>query len=1063
MRDVVGLVDVGVVRGLLCFVLVCFVVFLAGFFGVVGSAFGALASAGFSVGSFASPTHFAVGDTVGCESSVVFCDEYVVSVTDVGELPTDGSPVVVRDEVPVGLRVVSVQLPGAVCSTVPVRCEHFGVLVPDQRLEMSVRVEVESGVSGGLHNVVSVSGGGAAEVAGFEDNVVGGPAGFGFSEFVMRPGGVDGLVDSQAGDHPYEVSFTFGLNNVLRVPPDGAGVGKTSVQDVKDVAVDLPLGFVGSTLSAPECTLAQLSSQQECPADTRVGMITTEPNTLAGVLSPIWNLVPEKGYPAEFGFLDGLKGSHVLYAHVVPSPVGYVLETVSPDIGQITLDHVFVTFFGDPAKRDGTGNAEVPFFTNPTICSAVSMTATAHMDSWLHPGRFHADGTPDYSDPAWVSKSSVSPPPTGCNLLSFGPELKAQPTTHTADSPSGLDFELKLAQSETAGTTATAPLRDASVAFPAGFSINPAAGDGLAACSEAQIGWEGPAPADFNREQPACPEASKIGVLELESPLIRGVLKGAMYLAAQNANPFGSVFGLYVVVDDPVTGVLIKIAGRAIADPGTGQITGVFNENPQLPFSDLKLHFFGGPRAEFATPESCATFTTTSVLEPWSAPDSGPASTPSDSFPVNTGCVGGFAPVFTALSSNVQAGAYTPFIASFSRSDTDQEMGGLSVSLPPGLEANIKGVPLCPDANAAAGTCSEASRVGSVKAGAGPGPNPLFVTGSAYLTGPYKGAPYGLSVVVPAIAGPFNFGNVVVRQALYIDSHDAHVTDVSDPFPTFLRPTGADGNTVGVPIRLRRVDVQIDRPGFTFNPTNCSKLQVSATMTSTQNQTTGLTAPFQVTNCAALKFAPKFTVTTSGKPTKAGGASLNVKLTNPVAPQGTQANIASVKVDLPKQLPSRLTTLQKACLAKTFETNPANCPAGSIIGHAKVTVPILPLPLAGPVYFVSHGGEAFPSLTIVLQGNGVTVQLVGATFISKKGITSTTFKTTPDVPFNTFELTLPQGANSALAANGNLCTANLTMPAFFHAQNGLQLHQATHITPTNCPHKHHKHSHKHHH
>jgi hypothetical protein len=931
---------------------------------------------------------------------------------------------------------------------------------------MVVRVEVEPGFAGSLRGVVSVSGGGVPEVSGEAVNAAGGVGpGFGFSGFDFRPVGVDGLFDSQAGGHPYELTVAIGLNSVFRVPADSVGeVGVTSVEDPKDIAVDLPLGFVGSTLAAPQCTLSELSSQQECPPDTRVGHIVSGPGTsgTVSVDSPIWNVVPERGFPAEFGYIDVLKGSHVLYTHVVPSPAGYVLETISPDIPQISLDSVFVTFYGNPAARDGSGNAQVPFFTNPTICAASGMTATVHMDSWKHPGRLHTDGTPDLSDPAWVSRSSVSPPPTGCNLLSFSPELKAQPTTSQADSPSGLDFELRLAQSEDAETTATPPLKQAIVRLPPGFTVNPAAGDGLQACTVGQIGWLGSTPTDFDSAKPLCPEASKIGSLELETPLIRGTLTGAMYLAAQNENPFKSVLAAYVVVNDPVTGVLVKIAGRLQADPATGQLTGVFDQNPQLPFSDLKLHFFGGPRAELATPEDCGTYTTTSQIEPWSAPDSGPAATPFDSFQITSGCVNGFNPSFTALSSNVQAGAYTPFIASFSRSDTDQELAGLTVSLPPGLEARITGVPLCSDSDATAGACPEASRVGSVRAGAGPGPNPLFVAGKAYLTGPYKGAPYGLSVVVPAIAGPFNFGNVVVRQALYIDPTDAHVTDVSDPFPTILQVQGQESppQTVGIPIRLRRVDVNIDRPEFTFNPTSCSKLQVTGSIKSTQGQSSALATPFQVTNCSALHFAPKFSASTSGHTTKAGGASLNVKLAYPKALQGTQANIASVKVELPKALPSRLTTLQKACIAATFEANPAHCPAASIIGHATVSTPLLPKPLSGPAFFVSHGGEAFPSLTILLQGNGVSVKLTGATFISRQGITSTTFKTTPDVPFNTFQLTLPQGPTSALAANGNLCKTRLTMPITLHAQNGLQTHQNTRITTTNCPKHHHKHAHK---
>jgi hypothetical protein len=375
----------------------------------------------------------------------------------------------------------------------------------------------------------------------------------------------------------------------------------------------------------------------------------------------------------------------------------------------------------------------------------------------------------------------------------------------------------------------------------------------------------------------------------------------------------------------------------------------------------------------------------------------------------------------------------------------------LTVSLPPGLLADVASVPLCGEAQANAGTCPESTQVGTVLAEAGPGPNPLAVPGKVYLTGPYNGGPYGLSVVTPAIAGPFNFGLVVVRQSLRIDPLTAAVTDVSNPFPTILDPVAANGQTDGIPIKLRRIDVNIDRAGFTFNPTNCNKLQVGGAITSTQGASSTLATPFQVTDCATLKFAPKFAVSTSGKTSRAAGASLAVKLTYPQGTEGTYANITRVKVDLPKQLPSRLTTLQKACTTAQFDSNPAGCPSASLIGHATVHTPLLAGALSGPAIFVSHGGEAFPSLIIVLQGDGVTLDLVGTTFISHAGITSSTFKTVPDAPVGSFELTLPEGKYSALAANGNLCTSKLAMPTEFLAQNGAKINESTPIAVTGCP------------
>jgi hypothetical protein len=958
-------------------------------------------------------------------------------------------------------------LPAADCTTAPVRCTFWQPVAPDSWLLMKVFVTVNDGVTGALTNVATVSGGGAPSVSTEQSNQISPtPAPFGPSHFEFYKDALDGTQETQAGGHPYELTTTIDLDNELRNEP-GVGTnglprqGKAaSVEDVKDIVVNLPLGFVGSTLAAPQCTEAQLDSQSHCPPATIVGHLTTEPLTFGPTINgPIWNIAPERGHPAEFGYIDVLKSTHIAgYVSVVPTAAGYVLQFVAPDIPEVVLHRIVVTFYGDPALRDGTGGVQVPFFTNPTACSDGPQVAKLWMDSWKHPARFQSGSLypADLQEPAWAKAESKSPAVSGCNGLQFTPELAVAPTTHEADKPSGLEFETRLAQSEVFGASATPALKDLTVAFPEGMTVDPSSADGLGVCSEAQVGYDGPALFDFSAAAPECPESSKIGTLELETPLIPAKLYGEVYLASQNENPFHSTFAIYVVVNDPVTGVVLKIPGELKADPHTGRLTSVFDQNPQLPFSDLKVHFFGGPRAELTTPPNCGSYTTGSIMEPWSAPDSGPTGNPFSSFVIDEGCATGFAPMFVGGSTNLQAGQYTPFVGSFSREDRDQELSGLTMHLPPGMLADVANVPLCPEAQANAGTCPESTRVGTVEAGAGPGPNPLFVPGKIYLTGPYNGGPYGLSVVVPADPGPFDFGLVVVRQSLRIDPLTAAVTAVSDPFPTILDPVGANGQTTGIPIKLRRVDFDIDRPGFTFNPTSCNKLEVSGTVRSTQGASSNLAVPFQVTNCATLKFAPKLSVSTSGKTSRANGASLTAKLSYPSAPQGTYTNVARVTVELPKALPSRLTTLQKACTAAQFDADPAGCPPASRIGFASVRTPILAGVLSGPVIFVSHGGEAFPSLTIVLQGDGVTIELVGSTFISRSGITSTTFKMVPDSPFSTFELTLPEGPYSALAANGDLCARKLAMPTEFVGQNGAEIRKRTAVRVTDCKRRSHR-------
>jgi hypothetical protein len=566
-----------------------------------------------------------------------------------------------------------------------------------------------------------------------------------------------------------------------------------------------------------------------------------------------------------------------------------------------------------------------------------------------------------------------------------------------------------------------------------------------------------------------CPEAAKVGTVEIHTPLLPHPLVGAAYLAAQNANPFGSLIALYLLVKEPFSGVIVKLAGQVTPDPLTGQLVSTFKDTPQLPFEDLALHFFGGSRAPLGTPALCGGYTTTASIVPWSGNatvdsssefqiTSGPNHTPcSDPLP--------FDPSLTTGSLNIQAGAFTPFTMTMSREDGNQNLDAIKLQMPPGLLGELAKVKLCGEAQANTGTCDPDSLIGETVVSVGLGGNPYTVKGGrVYITGPYAGAPYGLSIVNPAKAGPFDLGQVVVRAKIEVDPTDAAITITSDTTGPYRIPQMIDG----IPLQIKHVNVTVDRPEFTFNPTNCSPMQIGGSLTSSEGAVSTLHVPFQVTNCATLQFKPIFKVWTNGHTSRANGASLHVRLTYPKAPFGSQANIGKVKVDLPKQLPSRLNTLQKACPDSTFNENPAACPPDSRVGFATATTPVLPVFLEGPAYFVSHGGQKFPELVIALQGQGVTVYLHGETFISKAGITSSTFRTIPDVPIGTFELTLPQGPFSALAANGNLCTARLRMPTAFTAANGIQIHQSTPITATGCPkhrahgsRRHHKHKSKH--
>ncbi len=946
-----------------------------------------------------------------------------------------------------------------VCETtgLTVTCNLSEALPPDARLMAYLKFEAEPGATGALASRMTVSGGESSPSSVQRTVTIGPPQEFGISELTAQftgPGRLLGAQTLQAGSDPADFTTAVRFPTANR---DFAGLSHfgTPVEHPKDVLAHLPAGLVGNPTSpAATCTAGQLALAVKggafekgvngCPVDSQVGMVRLYLSGLPYEVG-LFNMVAPPGYATELGF-QVLGTVITVDAYLRPGDSG--IDIVSRDVSTtIAVTEVAVTVWGDPqahshdrlrgyCDRGGVGATgatcptkapEKAFLRLPTTCSGTGMPFAAGADSYEHPGR---EATISFTGPAL----------TGCERVPFDPSFDLKPTSSSATSDTGVAVKLSLPQATNPEGLWEADLKKAVVTLPEGMTINPSSADGLQTCTDAQlrIGLAGPS---------ECPEASKVGRLELHTPLLENAIEGSIWLRPQNSSDpaSGELFRIAIELRDDRHGIDIKVPGQIAANPVTGQLTTTFDGAPQLPFEDLTLHFKAGARSPLTTPSSCGKHTGEADLYSWAQPDVAVRSEVSfqiTSGPEGTGCVSPsrFTPAFDAGVSSVQAGGFTPFLATFSRGDADQSMQKVSVKMPQGLLGSLVGLPLCGEAQANAGTCPQASEIGTMTAGAGAGPTPYYVTGGkVFMTGPYEGAPFGLSVVVPAKAGPFDLGTVVVRAKVEVDVHTAQLTVTTDPLPQIVG---------GVPVNLRLVNVTINRPNFTYNPTNCDPTTVSGTMTGGQGATAALSNHFQVTNCGALGFKPKFTVSTSGKTSRANGASLDAKLAYPK--NLGQANIARVKVDLPKQLPSRLTTLQKACTAQTFETNPAACPAPSKIGTATAVTPVLPVPLSGPVYFVSHGGEAFPDLVVVLQGYGVTVNLVGTTFISKAGITSTTFKTVPDVPVGTFELKLPQGKYSALAANGNLCKSTLKMPTSFVAQDGAEMHQSTPITVSGC-------------
>lgn len=880
----------------------------------------------------------------------------------------------------------------------------------------------------------------------------------------------EGTPATQAGSHPYALTTAITFNHVV------TGIEEERVRvrtygDPKNIEVNLPAGvIINPRATEARCTEAELESAQgpeSCPNASAVGVFSIYLDGIEVIDEPVYNMVAPTGVPAELGFNASGIGVVMHIAGKVRTGGDYGLSAGIFDISQRhPIYKLELTLWGDPSQAGHdderglcageeakaifkeTGIQEScpvertsePFLTLPTSCTGQPLSTSMSVDSWQEPGK------PVESPPA------QSPALTGCEKLDFSPKLTvstAEPQTASAESPTGLSLDLKIPYEESLEGPAEADLRDLTLTLPAGMAISPSAATGRAACTAQEIGLD-------NANTAACPEASTLGAAKITTPLLEGPLEGSIYLAQQRSNPFGSLLAVYLVAEGD--GILIKLAGEVTANLQTGQLAITFDDLPQLPVSEMKLSLFGGPRALLVTPPTCGTYTAQGELTPW---DGAPAVRESSTLEIASGPNGGacpsgaFSPSFTAGTLNNEAGASSSFSLTFFRHDGEQRLGSFAVQLPPGLLATLKDLTPCPEPQASLGQCSPSSQIGTSTIAAGPGEDPLYLpepgqaANPVYLTGPYEGAPFGLSIVVLALAGPFDLGTVVVRAKIEVDPHTAQLTIASDPLPLIRE---------GIPLDIRTVNVTINRAGLMINPTNCDPLTVAGTITSSGGTSARLSSPFEAANCVNLPFKPKLSALAHAQTSRMDGAYLHLRL---VSGPG-QAGIAKLKIDLPKQLSARLHTLQKACAASVFNADPANCPGASDVGTATVVTPLFKKPFSGPAYLVSEGAEAYPHLDIVLQGEGITLVLVGYTSI-RKGITAEAFRSVPDVPLSEFDLVLPMGPQSLLAANlpskakRSLCSQTLQMTTAIIGQNGAVVKQSPRMLVSGCPKPKHRH------
>jgi hypothetical protein len=996
--------------------------------------------------------------------------EIAVLPSNIGALPTSGTITARVGPLPTGIVTsakpegVEWNCPGGagestiICTTeVPLRSLHAA-----SANGISIPIEIVSPAQQSTTVPVELSGGGSKpSVYQMPVIVSKEPAPFGVAAAWAGSFEADGSLSTQAGGHPYDSTAYFMLNTVRlkngAISPAG---------DSKDVVVDLPPGFTGNPLAGPRCPQSLVF-----PPGGRPSALCNESETV-GNLDPIigslyegfdfdsrlYNDIPPKGVAAEFTTVLIYPFQSVLAN--INSEEDFGIRLTGPNNPNYEkIFGVFTSFEGVP--KEGNGQA---LLTNPTNCAESAEKAPevkTTVNTFQDPEYFATFNIPQ---PALVGCNNLEyqafNPGTGKGQVSFSftPSSTEGNLVSTGSTPVGAVAHLHINQPglTDAKGLATPELKRSVIKLPEGMSLNPSSANGLEGCSEAQIGYKGngfpmPNPMRFNEAQPACPDGSKLGTAEIKTPLLDNPLVGEVFLANQEENPFGSLLAIYLVVNDPLTGVLIKLPGEVRADPQTGRLTTILDNNPQLPFDDLILHFRGGgPRSEFATSEVCGNFPTEGEWTPWSAPESGPPAQTSDSFDVSSNCASSaaarpFAPTFEAGTTANNAGAYNPLVIKVNRKDGEQELTSLDFTLPKGLIGKLAGIPYCGDAEIQSAehksgrqeqanpSCPAASQLGTVDTAAGVGSEPFHVGGKLYLAGPYKGAPVSSVSIVPALAGPFDLGNVVIRVPLYIDHETAELTAKSDPIPTILR---------GIPLKVRSVAINVNKPGFIVNPTNCKSMTASASFGGGSGASAKGAYPFQVAGCKSLQFAPTLKISLKGKTKRAGNPALTAVLTQPLG----QANIARVSVALPHSEFLEQGHIRTNCTRVQFAAE--QCPKGSIYGHAEAFSPLLDQPLTGPVYLRSSSHK-LPDLVAALKGppsQPIEVDLDGRIDSIHGGI-RTTFEAVPDAPVSKFVLRMQGGKKSLLVNSTDICKGKHKARVEMTGQNGKEHNFSSLVEP----------------
>jgi hypothetical protein len=851
----------------------------------------------------------------------------------------------------------------------------------------------------------------------------------------------------QAAGHP-PVGFTqFIVKN-----EDGVVGPEEPVDELKTVRVDLPVGLTVNPQATPQCPQATFEADPAtCPAGSAVGesLVTASllgvPTPLPGPPPVVYNIIPPDGEPARFG-LHLLGNDIYLRADVAWDSdyhEGFTIDVPETPFAELPLLEGGVVLKNrlvfDGTSGDGT------FITTPTTCLGPAEPPFVEAYStWLLAASLTEEEDPSYdfpgdAQPPFESRIPPGTSPKECDEIPFDPTIDAEAGTAQTDSPAGPSVTVNVPEIEDPGKEeeqGSSHVRSARASLPLGMGLNPSAANGLVACTDSQFGLG-------TRASVACPDASRVGAVSVETPpLPPGSLSGDVFIGQQlSRDPAsGDAYRIFVTAESARYGVSARLLGKVRADPRTGRLTTTFDDVargkaplpglPQVPFSAFELDFEDGPRAPLTSPATCGPHTAATELTPWSG---NPDVTPEDDFSLSSAPGAGdcaatlgerpFAPGFGAAGSNPRAGKFSPFSVGLTREDGEQELKAATVDLPPGLTAKLAGLTYCPEAaisaasrrsaaeESGASSCPAGSLVGSATVHAGSGPEPLQISGKAFLAGPYDGAPLSLAIVTPAAAGPFDLGSVVARVALFVDRLTARVRAISDPIPHVFG---------GALLDIGSITVALDRPGFSLNPTNCSPLPVTGTVNGGGSNpedpaafsSVRVSAPFQVSGCDALGFRPKLFFRLFGATRRAK----NPKLRAVVVARDGDANISRAVVTLPRGLILDQGNIGRVCTRVQYAAGA--CPKHSIYGYARAFTPLLDEPLQGPV-FLRSSDNLLPDLVASLRGQ-FEIDLVGRTD-SRKGRIRNSFDVLPDVPVSKFILTVRGGKRGILTNSRNLC------------------------------------------